>query len=565
MKLKPFGLSCAMLCLVVACKKTTKILDATPAKNGALITHTIGNKPNVLFIIADDLRYWSVNRLYEQAGLEPADPTYGNRGGGNNMVPKTDNIDSLIDGGNAVTFTNAYSTGVECCPSRTSFLFGKYPHQSGIYRNGNHWGDGTGVTQSKALTMQFVNDPDYKVFGAGKIFHISSPNSGALAQWKYFNPAGATSYNNFIESDFYMNGNNSGYSNGTPNSPAPGYTYQIFNYNANRSDFSLDTSNNVTDDAKSVTFCINKMQDLFDNNQGKPDNQKKPFFVACGIRRPHNPLIVPQVTYNAQGAAVTPKILPDDISALPAMAQELITTNPAQSPKQLIANNLQQWQEYVKSYNGAVTYMDRQVGRLLDFINNKPALKANTIIIFISDHGVHLGEKNHIHKTTLYEETARVPMVWRVPGQGTGNPKYCSVPVDLMSIYPTLMDYCGMSVPAGVNGRDIRNLITNPGTAPDPSLSGIDVALTVMNDSSASLRNINYRFTQYHGGGASHSDASKEEIYNHTAVDPLYSFDPWEARDLRSLNPAFLAGMRNRFNARIQSWESMKGPVKDDE
>ncbi len=408
---------------------------------------SLPNKPNVLLIVVDDLRYWSIKRLFEEAGMEPSDPVYGNRGIGNNMVPVTSNIDALIDGGNAVTFTNAHATATECCPSRTSLLFGKYPHQSGIYRNGNNWTNGEGIDAEKALTRQFALDAKYKVFGAGKIYHADSQPEG-----RFFNPMSASApYSNFVKTDMELVGN--GFS--IVESNKNGYGYDIINFKNDRNDFSLDTSVNVTQDAKAVSFCINKMQNVVNQNQGKPESEQKSFFVACGIRRPHSPLIVPENIYNSTNSAVTPKVLPANITGLPQRAQDLINNNPVPSPDNLRATDPTTWNKYLKSYAGAVTYMDQQVGRLIDFINNTPGLQSNTIIILISDHGVHLGDKHHVHKTTLYEETTRVPMIWRVPGQGIGNPKYCRVPVDLMSIYPTLMNYCNITVPQGVNGRDI--------------------------------------------------------------------------------------------------------------
>ncbi|HXH98836.1 MAG TPA: sulfatase-like hydrolase/transferase [Sphingobacteriaceae bacterium] len=534
---------------LVCCKKLTDSNHDNGYlgdKNTAQIS-ALPNKPNVLFIVVDDLRYTSVKRLFEEAGLEPADPVHGNRGNANNMVPKTPNIDALIDGGNAVTFTNAHASAVECCPSRTAFLFGKYPHQSGVYRNGNNWW--TGVTAGNALTRQFVQDSKYQVFGAGKVFHAGPDGQGA-----YFNPVNAVPpYTNFKETTADISGN--GYTTVSPATNKAGYEFKVIKLNAGKDDFSLDPALNVTEDAKAVTFCINKMQSVVDQNAGLPESAKSSFFVACGIRRPHAPLIVPENYFIAANAAVTPKVLPADTNALPPRAKYLINHNPSIAPDDLRQSYPADWNNYLKAYSGAVSYSDAQIGRLINFIDSNPVLHDNTIIVLIADHGFHLGDKHHVHKTTLYEETTRVPMIWRVPGQGAGNPKYCRVPVDLMSIYPTLMDYCNITYPsADISGRNIRNLITSPGTLPDPNPSGIDMALTVMDQKSSSVRTLNYRFNQYNDGGP---NGLAEELYNHRGT--AYSFDPWEARDLRNVTPApsFLQPLRDKRNARIQTWTPM--------
>jgi len=542
---------------LVCCKKISETGNNDDSTNINNETNTsisalaLPNKPNVLLIVVDDLRYWSVKRLFEEAGMEPADPAHGNRGNANNMVPITPNIDALIDGGNAVTFTNAHASAVECCPSRTAFLFGKYPHQSGVYRNGNNWW--TGVTEGNALTRQFVQDSKYKVFGAGKIYHVSPDPQG-----KYFNSVNDVDFSNFKETTADISG--SGYTTVSPSTTRAGYEFKVIKINADKDDFSRNMSLNVTEDAKAVTFCINKMQSVVDMNAGLPESEKSSFFVACGLRRPHSPLIVPENYFTAANQPVTPKVLPADTNYLPGRAQYLINNNPPIAPDVLRQSYPTDWNNYLKAYAGAVSYSDAQIGRLINYIDANPTLHDNTIIVLISDHGFHLGDKHHVHKATLYEETTRVPMIWRVPGQGTGNPKYCRVPVDLMSIYPTLMDYCNMTYPSTeISGKSIRNLITSPGTLADESYE----AVTVMDQKSSSIRTANYRFIQYHNGGATGNDPDKEEVYNHGGT--AYSFDPWEARDLRSKNPGFLQNLRDKKNARIRNWtEMVNGPIANE-
>jgi hypothetical protein len=132
-----------------------------------------------------------------------------------------------------------------------------------------------------------------------------------------------------------------------------------------------------------------------------------------------------------------------------------------------------------------------------------------------------------------------------------------------MSIYPTLMDYCNISNYPAISGRNIRDLITNPATAPSTDLTSPDLALTVMDQKSSTIRTVNYRFIQYNDGGSTGQDSDKEEVYNHAGT--AYSFDPWEARNLRSQNPTFLTGLRNKREARIQTWTPMIAGTPSDE
>ena len=162
------------------------------------------------------------------------------------------------------------------------------------------------------------------------------------------------------------------------------------------------------------------------------------------------------------------------------------------------------WKEAVQAYLATITYMDFLVGRLMDALD-KSAYKDNTIVVLWSDHGWHLGEKEHWRKFALWEEATRAPLVWIVPGvtkPGTA----CARTVDLMSVYPTLADLCGIPIPKHAEGVSLRPLLENPEAAWDRP------ARTTYLYNNHAVRTEKWRYIRYNDGG--------EELYDETA-DPL--------------------------------------------
>lgn len=468
----------AVICICLAnCKKAPeRKADETLSgtKTGPAATSALPAKPNVLFIIVDDLRYWTIKRLWEDDLARKAD----------NSQPYTPNIDGLID--QSVTFTRAYAPGVECTPSRTAFLSGRRPETTGIYRVGNNWDAVIGTNQT--IVKRFI-DAGYLVNGAGKIFHGPTQNDYWYGTQYKETSAGLQS----VVPIAGMGG------------AKKGYIFDVIN----------DVDESSTEDYKAVTFSIDRIQDAKNSNP-----QNKPFFVACGIRRPHNPLIVPQkyLQYHPISGIITPQVVPSDMTTVPVMARDLANDQGCgaiMSPDELQQTDPTYWKKYLQSYMANVSYVDAQVGRLLRALENN-GFANNTIVVMISDHGVHLGEKHHVHKTTLWEETTRVPMIWRVPGTAAAK---CRVPVSLMDIYKTFQDYCNLgNAPLTIEADNIRNLIEAPAT----SSSG-HYAVTSMNFKASSVQGSPWQLIQYN------QDTAKEELYHR-------ELDPWNGTN-RSSDP----------------------------
>jgi len=155
----------------------------------------------------------------------------------------------------------------------------------------------------------------------------------------------------------------------------------------------------------------------------------------------------------------------DDLDDVPDAGREM--ANAEEHHAHMLASG--RWKEAVQGYLAAIASMDMNLGRLLDALERSPA-RDRTIVCLWSDHGWHLGEKSHWRKFALWEEATRSPLVWMVPGL-TRPGSVCTRPVDCMTIYPTLMEVCGLPTPAHVQGTSIRGLLADPGAErPEPAV-----------------------------------------------------------------------------------------------
>ena len=228
----------------------------------------------------------------------------------------------------------------------------------------------------------------------------------------------------------------------------------------------------------------------------------KPFFLGCGLYKPHMPWFVPKKWFDKfpLDSIQLPPSPPDDLSDVPPAGLKM--AKPDGDHARMLESG--RWKEAVQGYLAAIAYTDMNLGRVLDALDKSPH-KDNTIIVFWGDHGWHLGEKQHWRKFALWEEATRMPHIWVAPGV-TQPDAICTRPVDLMSVYPTLMELCGLPTPKHVEGKSIRALLKDPAMKWDtPALS------TFLNNNHA-VRTEQWRYIRYAGGG--------EELYDESA-DPL--------------------------------------------
>ena len=242
------------------------------------------------------------------------------------------------------------------------------------------------------------------------------------------------------------------------------------------------------DDAKSVDYAINVLAKKHD----------RPFFLACGIFRPHLPWYAPKRFFDLYPLEKIrlPQLLANDLADVPAQGRALSAKRRAEF---LNIKKHGKWKEAIRAYLASISFADAQLGRLLDSLD-RSAHQRNTIVVFWSDHGWHLGEKNHWHKSTLWEEATRIPFLIAAPGITKGGTT-CPRPVDTLSIYPTLLELCGLKPMPGLDGTSIVPLLKNPATP------WAIPAITEFQRGQCAVRSERYRYIRYADG--------TEELYDH--------------------------------------------------
>jgi arylsulfatase A-like enzyme len=293
----------------------------------------------------------------------------------------------------------------------------------------------------------------------------------------------------------------------------------------------------VPDDAmldhRNVTWAIDQLEREHD----------RPFFLAAGLTKPHLPWNVPRAYHDRfpVESIQLPPYLETDLDDLPPrglqMAREVGQgATPQTDHERIVAAG--RWKESIRGYLAAIAFMDGQLGRLIDALDRSPH-RDDTIVVLFSDHGWHLGEKHHWRKQTLWEEATRVPFLWVVPG-ATKPDTMCDRTVDLMSVYPTLMELAGLPIPAHVEGVSIRKLLA------DPEAEWKQPALTTYLFGNHAVRTERWRYIRYADGG--------EELYDEVA-------DPQEWKNLAA-QPDF-ASIKAQLEKHLPKVNAPPGPTME--
>ena len=375
-------------------------------------------RPNVLFIAVDDLN----NDL----------GCYGH------PLVKSPNIDRLAKRG--VQFDRAYCQYPVCNPSRSSFMTGLYPEQTGVLSNAGDFRKRH--PDLPTLSQHFMNN-GYFAARVGKIYHYGVPlqigTSGEddSASWnKVANPIGIDRTE--LE---------------------PISTLVKGKYGGTISWRIIDGKDEDHTDGKGALDAIRIMKDHH------PDKTGKPFFLAMGFFRPHTPYVAP-----AHYAKFYPVDKIEPLMEKPGDRDDIPSVGLHDRPLQRELT-LAKRKEIIQAYYASISLMDACVGRLLDALDELK-LADNTIVVFFSDHGYHLGHHGLWQKSDLFEGSVRVPMIIFVPGTKQGGKKSSSL-VELTDLYPTLADLCGLAKPGHLKGKSIVPLLD------DPSKTVRDAAFTV--------------------------------------------------------------------------------------
>ena len=439
-------------------------LAAAPA------AHAAERKLNVLFVAVDDMN----NDL----------GCYGH------PQVQSPNIDRLAKMG--VKFDRSYCQFPLCSPSRSSLMTGLRPSTTRVFNLQYHFR--TGLPDVVTLPQMFKNN-GYYAARVGKIYHYGNPNDIGTSglddppSWDHFvNPAGRDK--TVLESD-------------------------IINYTPKRG---LGAAMSFLSDLKGKDEEHTDGKVALEGIKLIEQHKDKPFFLAIGFYKPHTPYVAPKKYFD---------LYPMDKIDLPKVAAGFQKTVPtpalaSTTPWPYFGVTPDQARECKQAYYAAISFVDAQIGKLLDTMD-KHKLWDNTVVIFWSDHGYHVGEHGLWMKQSLFEESARVPLIIVAPG-AKGNGKVCARTVELVDLYPTLADLAGLKPPANLEGASLKPLLDDPAQAWDrPAFTQVQRAMFP----GYSVRTERWRYTEWDDGkkGAQLYDHDADPHELHNLVD-----DPKQAK-----------------------------------
>jgi arylsulfatase A-like enzyme len=343
-------------------------------------------------------------------------------------------------------------------------MSGRRPWNTGCYLNGNTWKKYQ--KPGEGLTAQFLK-AGYSVYGGGKIYH----------------------------SDQYFQEEWTEYMDHAKKAKLPEHAKGVGKEEGYHEELKHDLMDEDISDWHTVNFCIDKLE----------TKQDKPFFLACGLHKPHLPFAVPRKYYGLFPLETIqlPPYKKDDLADIPLAGRKMNNDDHARFIKD------GNWKNAIQSYLATCAYCDMNIGRLLDAFDKSP-YKSNTIIILWGDHGWSFGEKDHWRKFALWEEPTRAPLIYVAPGV-TKPGTLCERTVDFMTIYPTLCELANIPVPAHVEGKSTASLLKNP------QAEWQMPAITTHGFKNHTVRTESYRYIRYADGS--------EELYDEQA-------DPYEWTNL---------------------------------
>ena len=365
-------------------------------------------KPNILFIVTDDLNC--------------------DLGSYNHPLVKSPNIDKLAK--NGILFENAHNQFPLCGPSRASFMTSLYTDQTNI--KGNNIFVRQALPDVTTLAEKFRQE-GYNSVRIGKIYHYSNPGHIGTSSfddpdsWDYvINPHGRDK-----KEEHKINGIVDDWGGG---------------------DLSWLASEG-TDEEQTDGIVASEAIEHLDYYSNNGQN----FFLAVGLFRPHVPFVAPKKYFQlySRDDIIVPPLDDDFLKTIPYPAARSL-----RAKKEQINLDKEIAKTVIQAYYATNSFVDAQIGRILDKLK-KTGLDKNTIVVFTSDHGFHMGEHGHYMKQTLFNSATRVPLIFSGPGikKGVRIPKS---PVELIDIYPTLLDMSGLDIPGFISGKSLVPIFKNP-------------------------------------------------------------------------------------------------------
>lgn len=473
-------------------------------------------KMNVLFVAIDDLNDW--------VGCV----------GGNPQV-QTPNLDRFNATGGMV-MSDAHCASTVCGPSRSAFLTGAHCYRTGVYGNNTNLKH---APKAKGLVTipEYFSKHGYHSLSMGKIFHKHGTKfAGKLdhGEWAFdeWHPslptAGAVTKEKPANGLLDLDGKKA---------KGKGAVF----------DWGPSKGNDETKmkDYKTATWAAEQLKTR--------DFDGKPFFMAIGISKPHLPFYVPQKYYDKYplDSIVLPKSLRTDHDDIVSDKGKSLYREgkPRTDVNDWWArtDKYQKHKEAVQAYLATVSFVDDCIGVLLDGLKESNHAD-NTIVVLFGDHGWHLGEKLRYGKTLLWQESARVPMLFKLPGVTPDNKK-CHGVVNLIDLYPTLADLCELPANPKNDGRSFAKLLHNP------DMEWKEPTLTTYQQGNHRIYDGRYSYINYRDG---------EELYDHK-IDPMEwtnqarnpQFDPIKARLKKHLPKT------NEPSSPVNPFDGNKRPTKN--
>lgn len=402
---------------------------------------TAADQPNILMIAIDDQNDW-----------------IGHIGGHPDAI--TPRIDELASRGTA--FTNAHCQSPLCNPSRTSLMLSKRPGSTGIYGLKPWFRDVEELAELESLP-QFFRRHGYRTYTTGKIYH-GGYGRQAPKEWDEVGP-------------------------GASGKPFPEKKLVNTPSDMRLVDWGLFPHE---DEDKGDWICATWAEEKLGE---MPED--KPFFLACGFFLPHVPCFATQKWFDLHPESETslPIIKRDDRKDTPRFSWYLHWKLP--EPRLEFLEDENEWMNLTRSYLACTTFVDSQVGRVIDALD-RSGHADNTIIVLWSDHGWHIGEKEITGKNTLWDDGTRVPLVFAGPGITAG--QLCSKPAELLDVYPTLAALAGLPEKEGVEGISLLPQLRDAETPRERP------AITTHNAGNHGIRTEDWRYIVYADGS--------EELYD---------------------------------------------------
>lgn len=420
-------------------------------------------RPNVLFIAIDDQNDW-IGCL-----------------GGHPLV-KTPAIDALAARG--TLFTNAHCQAPLCNPSRTSLMLGLRPSTTGIHGL-EPWFRNVPEYHDRVTLPQFFALHGYRTLSTGKLYHSARqdpPNSKLPPEFQVWGPAG-------------------GFGPQPPQrlTPETPGKHPLVDWGV----WPLDNDDSTKGDTLITDWAIGRMKEAEADRNVRPTAEgNQPFFLGVGYFLPHVPCYATQKWFDLypDDDSVLPLTYPNDRGDTPRSSWYLHWQLPEVRLKWLQQHD--QWRNLTRSYLACTSFVDSQVGRLLQTLD-ETGQRDNTVVVLWSDHGWHLGEKEITGKNTLWDRSTRVPLIFAGPGVTVA--QKCNRPAELLDLYPTLVELCGLPPRTDLEGVSLAPQLKDAAAIRDRP------AITSHNQGNFGIRTEQWRYIRYADGA--------EELYDMVA-DP---------------------------------------------